>query len=303
MSSPENFKTRWQIDFAFVDKNRTAGVSFFCLSVLVHGLFFGGLIFFQDFRILKPLPPVIQIDLVSFAPEPLVEEAGKNQEESKQEGVPEKVTPVEEKTKEIPAIRPEIGLKTKPKNLKEIMAEQKEKEKEPEKKKEKKPAVKEKPKKEVDPDKALEEARQKMERKIEDQNKDMIAQALSRMQKKVNVQGDKKEGEAKGGDAGTGKKGYKPLDLYKMVLGNAIEQNWVFNDILAGMDQNLETRILIKILKSGEIRDIIYETKSGNRYLDESAKKAISKSNPLPQLPPGMHSYDVVVIFTPKGLK
>jgi len=69
------------------------------------------------------------------------------------------------------------------------------------------------------------------------------------------------------------------------------------------MNQNLEVRILIKILKSGEIRDIIYETKSGNRYLDESAKKAIKKANPLPALPGGMRSYDVVVIFTPKGLK
>ena len=88
-----------------------------------------------------------------------------------------------------------------------------------------------------------------------------------------------------------------------MVLGSQIEQNWVFNDTLARIDQNLEVRILIKILKSGEIRDIIYETRSGNQYLDESAKKAIKKTNPLPPLPPGMYSYDVVVIFTPKGLK
>ncbi len=88
-----------------------------------------------------------------------------------------------------------------------------------------------------------------------------------------------------------------------MILGAKIEQNWVFNDALARMDQNLEVRILIKILKSGRIRDIIYETRSGNRYLDDSAKKAIKKADPLPQLPAGMRSYDVVVIFTPKGLK
>jgi colicin import membrane protein len=88
-----------------------------------------------------------------------------------------------------------------------------------------------------------------------------------------------------------------------MVLKSAIEQNWVFNDMLARMDQHLEVRVMIKILKSGEIRDIAYETKSGNRYLDESAKKAIKRANPLPKLPAGMTSFDLVVGFTPKGIK
>jgi colicin import membrane protein len=100
-----------------------------------------------------------------------------------------------------------------------------------------------------------------------------------------------------------GKQGYSPLDLYKLALQSAIEQNWVFNDMLARMDQHLEVRVMIKILKSGEIRDIAYETKSGNRYLDESAKKAIHRANPLPKLPAGEASWDLVVIFTPKGMK
>ena len=72
---------------------------------------------------------------------------------------------------------------------------------------------------------------------------------------------------------------------------------------MAGMNQNLEVRILIKILKSGEIRDISYETRSGNRYLDESAKKAIRRANPLPELPKGMASYELVLGFSPRGLK
>jgi len=172
------------------------------------------------------------------------------------------------------------------------MAQQEKKKKLPDKKKEKKPVLK--PKKNIDTDKAL-------EKKIENQDKNTIAQALSRLQKKVKGQSTTKQG--KGSHETAGKKGYKPIDLYKMVLGQKIEQNWVFNEVLAKLDQKLEVRILIKILKSGEVRDIIYETRSGNRYLDESAKKAIKKTNPLPPLPPGMYSYDVVVIFTPKGLK
>jgi colicin import membrane protein len=64
----------------------------------------------------------------------------------------------------------------------------------------------------------------------------------------------------------------------------------------------MEVRILIKILKSGQIRDIWFETRSGNRFLDESALKAVKKSNPLSPLPRGYNTYDVGLIFTPSGL-
>ena len=307
MSSQENFKDRGQFFSTPSDHSIKAGIIFFSLSLFVHVLFFYGMIFFQNFKLSKPMPEVIQIDLVSFAAEPVFEEPAKSEENSKEEGIPIKPQTIEKKPRKIPSIKPDISLKTKPKNLKDLMAQQEKKKKEPKKKpdrkKEKKPVEKEKPKKAVDPDKALEDAREKLKKKVEDQNQDKIAQALSRLQKKVKDQGKTKKGEAKGTYSGVGEKGYKPIELYKMVLGSEIEQNWVFNDILARLDQNLEVRILIKILRSGEIRDIIYETRSGNRYLDESAKKAIKKTNPLPQLPPGMHSYDVVVIFTPKGLK
>ncbi len=167
-----------------------------------------------------------------------------------------------------------------------------------EKKKEKKPVKKNQPQKEVNTDQVLKDAREQLEKQVEEQNQNRLAQALSRIQKKVEDQG-KNQNSGKGYD----KKGYKPIDLYKMILGSAIEQNWVFNDVLARMDKDLEVKILIKILESGVIRDIIYETRSGNRYLDDSAKKAIKKANPLPRLPAGMRAYDVVVIFTPKGLK
>ena len=303
MSFRKNFKNRRESLLTPLDHSTRTGIVFFFISVFIHGLVFCGMIFFQDSKLPKPMPSVIQIDLVSFFPEPVSEEPAKAEENSQKQGVPGKVKSIKKKSRKIPTIKPDISLKTKPKNLKDLMAIQEKKKKELEKKKEKKPAKKEKSKKEINPDKTLEAAKEKLEEKVKDQALDRIAQVLSRLKKKVKAQGKTREGAKKGSYAGYGKKGYKPIDLYKMVLGSTIEQNWVFNDILARMDQNLEVRILIKILKSGEIRDIIYETRSGNRYLDESAKKAIKKSNPLPQLPAGMSSYDVVVIFTPKGLK
>lgn len=307
MSSPENFKHRRDVLFSPFDGSRKTGVIFFCVSLMVHVLFFLGMIFFQEFRLSKPMPPVIQVDLVSFSAEPVTQESpGKEEiskeEISKEEGIsvtplpnpPPKESPI------IPSIKPDISLKTKPENLKDLMAQQEKKKKEAE---EKKPVIEPKPQKAVDPDKIPKESKENLEKNIENQNKTKIAQALNSIEKRVQEQGTTKQGEGNPGSAGSGKKGYTPIDLYKMVLASQVEQNWVFNDILARLDQNLEVRILIKILKSGEIRDIIYETRSGNQYLDESAKKAIKKTNPLPPLPSGMYSYDVVVIFTPKGLK
>ena len=283
-----------------VDQSRKIGTLFFIISILLHGIFFFGMMFLQEFKLSKPLPPVIQIDLVSFAPEPLLEESLESEAKPQKDEISTKnptikKPAIKKKDRKIPIIKPDISLKTKPKNLKELIALEKKK---TEKKKEKKPVEKIKPKKDVDPDKVLKEESEQLEKQVEEQNQDRLAQALSRLKKKVKDQ-DTKQNSGSGYD----KKGYKPIDLYKMILGATIEQNWVFNDALARMDQNLEVRILIKILKSGRIRNIIYETRSGNHYLDESAKKAIKKTDPLPQLPAGMRSYDVVVIFTPKGLK
>ena len=290
--------------FNSVEHSKKTGTVFFTVSLFIHILVFCGLIFFQDFSLPKSLPPVIKIDLVSFAPEPVSEET-ESEARSPKDGIPVKKTAIKKKHTKIPTIKPDISLKTKPKNLKELMAQKKKEpekkkseKKQPEKKKPEKIVKKVEPEKKLDPEKVLKEAREQLEAKIEEQNQDRLAQALSRLEKRVEDQGAKQKAETDYSQTG-----YKPIDVYKMILGSAIELNWVFSDVLARMDQNLEVRILIKILKSGVIRDIIYETRSGNRYLDESAKKAIKKTNPLPQLPAGMRSYDVVVIFTPKGLK
>ena len=282
-----------------VDQSRKIGTVFFIISILLHGMFFFGMMFLHEFKLSKPLPPVIQIDLVSFAPEPLIEESSETEAKPQKDEISTKKPDIEKsaikkKSRKIPTIKHDISLKTKPKNLKELIALKKKK---TEKKKEKKPVEKIKPKKNVDPDKVLKEAREQLEEQVEEQNQDRLAQALSRLKKKVKDQGPKQNP-----ITGYGKKG-TPKDIYNQIIQFAFQQNWVFNDTLARMDQKFEVKILLKILKSGEIRDIIYETRSGNRYLDESAKKAIKKANPLPPLPAGMHSYDLLIGFSPKGLK
>ncbi len=289
------------------------------LSICVHVLFFLVSIWLVQFRMPYRMPEVVQVDLVSFSPG---EPGGPAAKENVLDPVPPSATsvdnmpepavsespppPVENtpapEPEPVAVLKPDISLKSKPENLKELMAEKPEPAPEP------KPEPKAKPKPaEPPPEKKPEPAPEKKEPNSQQQ----LAQAMERLARTVKEQ-DRSvsdsgtgtgpvSGSGKGG--GTGKKGGTPLDLYKMVLSSAIQQNWVFNEMLAGMDQNLEVRILIKILKNGEIRDIFYETRSGNSYLDQSAKRAIQRASPLPALPPGMASYDVVVIFTPKGLR
>ena len=291
------------------------------LSLLVHGVFFIGILVMNNFELSKPLPRAIQVDLVSFVPGPA---GGQGEPDSlpepkKADDVsPESVkvplvspkraipAPVKKKAEPVAALKPDISLKTKPKNLKELMAVQSKKDKKAKKEKSPPPKPTPKPtpkvaaKPKIDPEAARKKAQEK-------ENQNQLAQALSRMKaavetKTVSTGEAEHQGVGSGTGTGLGKQGYSPLDTYKLMLQSAIEQNWVFNDMLARMDQNLKVRVMIKILSSGEIRDISFETKSGNRYLDESAKKAIKRSNPLPKLPKGMASYDVVLIFTPKGL-
>ncbi len=249
------------------------------------------------------------MDLVSFVPGPV---GGQSEPEPAQAKTPpstdasvnlntKPLTPVEAQSVPVPVLKPDISLKTKPKNIKDLMAARKKKEKPAEKKKPEKLKTKSK----KDAEKELQKAREALAKKVDTQNQDKINQALERMQaaiaakEKENSQG---VGQGSGQGTGIGKQGSNPLVLYQMVLKSAIEQNWVYNDIMAGLNRNLEVRILIKILKSGEIRDISYETRSGNQYLDESAKKAIRRAGPLPPLPKGMPSYDAVLGFTPSGL-
>jgi TonB family protein len=306
---------------ASAGQSRKNLIAVFFLSVVAHGLFFIGVVQLNRFDMSKPLPRVIQVDLVSFVPGPAGGQASADADVSPEPvDVPpgtvkvplasaKKKMPAETIPKPVATIKPDISLKSKPKNLKELVAAQEKKTTPPPKK----PPKPVKPKPKVDPEEALKKAREKLAEQVEKQNEQQISEALNRLQAAVetkgNEPGEKDNPEnalgpgGAGAGTGLGKEGYSALDLYKLALQSAIEQNWVFNDMLARMDQHLEVRVMIKILKSGEIRDIAYETKSGNRYLDESAKKAIKRANPLPKLPAGMTSFDLVVGFTPKGLK
>jgi len=288
------------------------------LSLICHALFFTSLYFLHDFQFSAPKPKVVTVDLVTFAPGPA------NAQTSAKLPMPDEPTPdkavrvspdavsqrpsqsAEPREPEIPTIKPEVSLKSKPHNLKDLIAAR---EKEPPQKKpvEKKRKQGEKAKKKLEQD--LAKAKKKQAEKVEKQRQTQLKNALARMEASVaskgnGAQGTNSNGNGVAGATGGGGAGEaSPLTLYQMVIKSAIEQNWIFNDAMAGLNKDLEVRIFIKILKSGDIRDISFETRSGNTYLDESAKKAVQRANPLPELPKGMFSYELVLGFSPRGLK
>jgi TonB family protein len=77
------------------------------------------------------------------------------------------------------------------------------------------------------------------------------------------------------------------MQTYYRTIWTRIRGGWA---IPPGMlpGEVLEAVIHVKILRSGAATEIDYEKRSGNRYFDESALKAVRKAAPFPPLPAGV---------------
>ncbi len=88
------------------------------------------------------------------------------------------------------------------------------------------------------------------------------------------------------------------------VIPNRINKNWTLSENLLGRRFGLRAVVVIRIMQNGKINDMWFEKKSGDRYFDDSVRKAIMKSNPLRELPNDYPDpfYEVELEFTPSGL-
>ncbi len=269
------------------------------VSLCMHLAFFLVIVFVQNFNVPRPVPPAIRVNLVSLAPSignlsnsvPSAKPVLKKENVKKSEPV-KKESIALSKSDRVRIIKPDRILEVKPlkyKKFKHITRK----------------LIKSLKSKTYRTSKVIESARQNIARGIEKKEKKTLDKVFARLKEKVSKEGNSKSGVS--GQALSGSKlengDVKAIDLYNMELMYRIQQNWAFNDILAGSDKHLEVRVIIKILKDGKIKDAWVETRSGNGYLDESALRAIKKSDPLPELPRGYSSYDIGLIFTPSGLK
>ena len=177
-------------------------------------------------------------------------------------------------------------------------------------------------KKTLDRSKMIKGAIEDVQKKVEDERSTSLDNALNRLKKQVEETeaaspqtyepaGSKGSTASAGGGgtSGTGSGGgprtLEAIRIYQAEIQYQIQKNWAFSQQLAGQSLELEAVLAIKILRNGEIEDIWFDKRSGNDYLDESAYRALVKSNPLPPLPNEYigSSYKIGLIFGPKGLK
>ncbi|MDI6687312.1 MAG: cell envelope integrity protein TolA [Desulfobacterales bacterium] len=154
----------------------------------------------------------------------------------------------------------------------------------------------------------------RIEEKIETSRPNPIAEAIDHLKNKVATSGQKFQlgagamslsTGAQGGHGAVGKRELELMDIYRAQISYCIEKNWAFSIQLAGRRTDLVAVVVIRIMQNGEIKDVWFEKKSGDTYFDESAYKAVMKSNPLPMLPKEyLHPhYNLGLIFTPSGLR
>jgi TonB family protein len=74
------------------------------------------------------------------------------------------------------------------------------------------------------------------------------------------------------------------MRVYYSIIWSKIKGKWVLpHGILPG--ENIGAIIGAKILRNGTVADLSFEKRSGNKYFDESAMRAIKKASPFPPLP------------------
>jgi colicin import membrane protein len=172
----------------------------------------------------------------------------------------------------------------------------------------------------LDRSKMIDSALERIEKKVEKTQTDSVTSAIEQLKRKVAAsesqpltgKGGGASGKAGAGVAGPaggsgigGARVQESILIYQAEIQYQIQKNWAFSQQLAGDNIELEAILAIKVLRTGEIEDIWFDKKSGNAYLDDSAYKALVKSNPLPPLPNDYMRpyYEVGLRFGPKGLK
>ena len=160
--------------------------------------------------------------------------------------------------------------------------------------------------------KVLESARDQLKKEVAAAKEDRLDQRLKELQKEIGQNRGRAAAKQPSGRTGSGPStgigGGRLLsleDTYRNIIAFEINKNWNFSEQLAGGGKGLLTAIVFKIMPNGEIKDIWFEKRSGNRLLDDSAYKAIVKSSPVQPHPSGLNKPYVqgALEFTPAGIK
>ncbi len=91
------------------------------------------------------------------------------------------------------------------------------------------------------------------------------------------------------------------LVLYRALVNEKIERNWVYPEQLTPEKDELEAIVVVRARRDGTLTEIHFEKKSGNPYFDDSVFKAILKSKPFPPFPEiySPKEEEIVIRFSP----
>jgi TonB family protein len=95
------------------------------------------------------------------------------------------------------------------------------------------------------------------------------------------------------------------LMLYRALVNEKIESNWVLPERLSQAKEELEAVVVVRARRDGTVFDINFEKKSGNSYFDDSVLKAILKSKPFPPFPViySPQEEEIVIRFAPENVR
>jgi colicin import membrane protein len=150
------------------------------------------------------------------------------------------------------------------------------------------PPKPEKPK--VAPSKLIDDALSRIEKKVEEdqkraKEKEALAKAVAKLGEAVRSEG---EGVSAGGPAGGAQQGIA-IRIYQVQVANLIKRNWSFP--AAHLDpstkKDLEAVVMVSVRSDGTIVSSRFSKRSPSPAFDESAMRAIDRSNPLPSFPEG----------------
>jgi TonB family protein len=91
------------------------------------------------------------------------------------------------------------------------------------------------------------------------------------------------------------------LALYRALVYEKIESNWVLPDRLMLDKSGLEAVVMVRARRDGSVTEVRFEKKSGDAYFDDSVFKAIVKSKPFPPFPDiySPREEEIVIRFAP----
>ncbi|MFH1076734.1 MAG: cell envelope integrity protein TolA [Pseudomonadota bacterium] len=273
------------------------------LSVVCHLLVCIGVIYTPNFGSHRRLDlTAIRVDLVNLSPSPL---GGKPGRKGKRLSIP-KTEAVKTPPKEAPKkVEQKASVSSPPPPPQELPKEppksqEKVKPKEPVSDNGEKVSLAPKKKKSVDSQATVKKAIERIKEKVENSSAQKISNAIEKIREETEAAEQEgkhyiigpslfnaEAGDEEDGDEGMGGTSADPMDVYHATIWHQIRQQWAWPEQLAREHPNLEAVVIVKIVADGHIEDIWFEEKSGNSLFDDSILRALNKSDPLTQLPPG----------------